>query len=104
MTDFLPKDYPDFNEFGDPPCAESFPDAFFPEDAPESSLSKRGAYLYEREAKTICNSCPYMARCLEYALKNPDLMGIWGGTNERQRKAMRKGIPVRVSLPPSRNR
>ena len=29
----IPDDYPDFAEYGTPPCAESYPDAFFPEEA-----------------------------------------------------------------------
>jgi WhiB family redox-sensing transcriptional regulator len=102
MANFLPEDYPDFEEFGITPCSESFPDAFFTEESPESSLLNRGAYRYEREAKTMCAECPYKVRCLEYAMKHSDLQGIWGGTNEHQRKSMRRGLPVRMALPPSR--
>lgn len=101
---FKDPNYPDFQEFGEPPCATSYPDAFFPEDAPENSRSKRGTYTMEREAKITCSECPYMKACLLYALKNPELMGIWGGTNDYQRKNMRKGIKVDLSIPPNRNR
>lgn len=102
--DFIPKDYPDFEEFGNPPCAESFPDAFFSEEPLEGALHIRPLYTMEREAKMACMQCPYQARCLEYAMKNPDMDGIWGGTNERQRRAMRKGGIVTLGIPPSRNR
>ncbi len=104
MMDFLPQDYPDFKEFGTPPCAESFPDAFFTEDPPPGNYVYSRKYAYENEAKAICRACPYMARCLEYALKNPELVGIWGGTNERQRKAMRKKAKMSPINLPSRNR
>lgn len=102
--DFLPKDYPDFSEFGLPPCSESFPDAFFSEEPLAGALHVRPLYTMEREAKMVCMQCPYQARCLAFALKDPDLQGIWGGTNERQRAAMRRGNIVSLGLPPSRNR
>lgn len=101
MNDFLPKDYPDFNEFGDPPCAESFPDAFFTEDPLPGSMVLTRKYAYEQEAKAICRACPYVARCLDYAVKNPELLGIWGGKTERQRKAIRKS---RQTEPTNRGR
>lgn len=104
LENIFSRDYPDFKEFGATPCSESFPDAFFQEDPPEGNTLKRGTYMYEREAKAICLQCPYKARCLEYALKNVELQGIWGGTNEAQRKALRKGIPIYIGLPPKRNR
>jgi hypothetical protein len=104
LENLLPSDYPDFYEFGATPCSESFPDAFFKEDPPEGNTLKRGTYLYEREAKGICLNCPYKARCLEYALRNPDVQGIWGGTNESQREALRRGFPVHLGLPAKRNR
>ncbi len=99
------KDYPDFNEHGAPPCAESFPDAFFSEDPFDLGHNySRGRYVYELEVKKICFECPYQRRCLEYALKNPELIGIWGGTTEYQRRRIRRGEKVNIGLPPSRNR
>ncbi len=102
--DFLPEDYPDFQEFGTPPCAETDPDAFFSEEPLEGAMYIRPIYTHERAAKMVCMGCPYQARCLTYALENPELSGIWGGTNERQRNAMRKGNIVSLGLPPSRHR
>lgn len=99
----LPEDYPDFQEFGTPPCAESDPDAFFSQEPLEGALIRRTRYDYEREAKQVCFECPYRARCLQYALKDPDLVGIWGGTTEKDRGRIRNGLPVRVGLPPKRH-
>lgn len=101
MIEFFPSDYPDFMEHGEPPCASSYPDAFFPDEAPEGNTSKRGTYFMEREAKITCMECPYKTRCLQYALKNPELQGIWGGTTEYQRKAIRKGRAVNLDILPS---
>ena len=40
-------------------------------------------------ARVVCASCPVQAQCLDYALAHEDLAGVWGGTTERERKAMR---------------
>jgi hypothetical protein len=99
LESFLPKDYPDFKEHGNPPCAESYPDAFFPEESEEHEYTRASgvkyskvvsSYHHEKEAKAICAACPYKIRCLEYALKDPSLQGIWGGTTERTRRTMRQ--------------
>lgn len=95
----FPTDYPDFEEFGETPCSQSDPDAFFPEDRPEGNMSVRVAYPMEREAKIACLRCPYRMRCLEYALKNEDLLGIWGGATEQDRRRMRRGFNVRPRIP-----
>lgn len=107
LENFIPKDYPDFIEHGTPPCAETFPDAFFTEEISQSQinigtdrvrLTTSARYSYEREAKAICGECPYKARCLEFALKNHE-QGIWGGTTERDRKkliAARNLIPNKL--------
>ena len=42
------------------------------------------------EAKATCRSCPVEAECLAFALADPELNGLWGGTSERERKAMRR--------------
>ena len=40
-------------------------------------------------ARAVCRSCPVQSDCLDYALANEDLAGVWGGTTERERRAMR---------------
>ncbi|KQO62152.1 WhiB family transcriptional regulator [Curtobacterium sp. Leaf261] len=60
-------------------CAQTDPEAFFPE--------KGGS---TREAKKICVSCEVRAQCLEYALLNDERFGIWGGMSERERRKLRK--------------
>lgn len=60
-------------------CAQTDPEAFFPE--------KGGS---TREAKKICTSCEVRAQCLEYALDNDERFGIWGGLSERERRKLRK--------------
>ncbi|MDZ4046093.1 MAG: WhiB family transcriptional regulator [Rhodoglobus sp.] len=60
-------------------CAQTDPEAFFPE--------KGGS---TRDAKKICSSCEVRTQCLEYALENDERFGIWGGLSERERRKLRK--------------
>ena len=43
-----------------------------------------------RDAKRICAQCTVKSECLEYALKNDERFGIWGGLSERERRRLRK--------------
>ena len=56
-------------------CAETDPEAFFPE--------KGGS---TRDAKRVCAGCPVRLQCLEFALDNDERFGIWGGLSERERR------------------
>ena len=60
-------------------CAETDPEAFFPE--------KGGS---TREAKRVCNSCDVRAECLEYALAHDERCGSWGGLSERERRRLKR--------------
>lgn len=60
-------------------CAQTDPEAFFPE--------KGGS---TRDAKKICAQCEVKAECLEYALANDERFGIWGGLSERERRRLRR--------------
>jgi WhiB family redox-sensing transcriptional regulator len=60
-------------------CAQTDPEAFFPE--------KGGS---TRDAKKICTQCEVKAECLEYALANDERFGIWGGLSERERRRLRR--------------
>jgi WhiB family redox-sensing transcriptional regulator len=60
-------------------CAQTDPEAFFPE--------KGGS---TRDAKKICTTCEVKAQCLDYALANDERFGIWGGLSERERRRLRR--------------
>ena len=66
-------------------CAQTDPEAFFPE--------KGGS---TREAKQICTGCEVRAECLEDALGQDERFGIWGGLSERERRRLKRsaGLPV----------
>ena len=44
----------------------------------------------EEAARAVCEPCPVRRECLAYALSDPGLVGIWAGTDERERRRMRK--------------
>lgn len=69
-------------------CAQTDPEAFFPE--------KGGS---TREAKKVCLSCPVRAECLDYALGNDERFGIWGGLSERERRKLKKRAVLNLRLP-----
>jgi len=60
-------------------CAQTDPEAFFPE--------KGGS---TREAKKVCQSCEVKAECLDYALAHDERFGIWGGLSERERRKLKR--------------
>lgn len=60
-------------------CAETDPFLFYPEPGMTAAPAKR-----------VCMSCEVRRECLEYAVENGELWGVWGGTTENQRKAIRR--------------
>ena len=75
-------DEPDENDWQERAlCAQTDPEAFFPE--------KGGS---TREAKRICSGCDVRAECLEYALTHDERFGIWGGLSERERRRLRRAV------------
>lgn len=59
-------------------CRNIDPDLWFP-DAGGST----------RAPISMCQRCPVKQRCLDYAMDNEIEYGVWGGTSNKQRKAMR---------------
>ncbi|WP_296140868.1 WhiB family transcriptional regulator [uncultured Tessaracoccus sp.] len=60
-------------------CAQTDPEAFFPE--------KGGS---TRDAKQVCLNCTVRTQCLEYALAHDERFGIWGGLSERERRRLKR--------------
>ena len=40
-------------------------------------------------ARQVCAACPVRQPCLDYAITNRIVHGIWGGLTERERRALR---------------
>jgi WhiB family redox-sensing transcriptional regulator len=66
---------PAWHQYG--ACRGADPNMFFPE---------RGESV--KEAKAVCARCPVRAECLEYALENHEVVGIWGGLSARERRQL----------------
>jgi WhiB family redox-sensing transcriptional regulator len=59
-------------------CAETDPEAFFPE--------KGGGGNNLAAARAVCAACTVAADCLDYAIRNGERFGVWGGLTDRQRR------------------
>lgn len=56
-------------------CSQTDPDAFFP--------------MYPQQARKaimVCAKCPVKQQCLDYALKNNEQYGVWGGYDFTRRE------------------
>jgi WhiB family transcriptional regulator, redox-sensing transcriptional regulator len=67
----------------DAACLHADPDLFFPIASTGPALDQIG------EAKRICAACPVRKPCLAWALDQGIVSGIWGGTSEDERRAIR---------------
>ena len=84
MTDLAIYDW-DIGWQYDAACRGEDSELFF---APNYFERKEEKEAREERAKAICARCPVRAECLEYALRNREPHGIWGGLNEIERKAI----------------
>lgn len=64
-------------------CASTDPDLFFPE---LDSMWRLQA------AKKVCEQCPVIRECLEYALRNRFFDGVWGGLSPNERKMLLRRV------------
>jgi WhiB family redox-sensing transcriptional regulator len=70
-------------------CRHEDPDLFFP-------IGNTGPALVQHEqAKAVCRRCPVREPCLQWALDTAQTLGIWGGTSENERRALRRRAGVR---------
>jgi WhiB family redox-sensing transcriptional regulator len=79
-------------------CLRADPDLFFP-------ISPAGPGLAQiARAKAICATCQVRRRCLEFALDNGPIDGIWGGTTPEERQRARTSADHQVPAPANRAR
>jgi WhiB family transcriptional regulator, redox-sensing transcriptional regulator len=65
-------------------CRDLHPDLFFP-------IGTTGeAVEHIQDAKAVCAECPVAQACLYFALETHQEYGIWGGTTEDERRAIRR--------------
>lgn len=66
-------------------CRDMSADLFFPAD--NESL---------KEAKEVCFQCPVRRACLNEAMLQHEIWGVWGGLSERERRRLRSRRRVLV--------
>jgi len=57
---------------------------FFP------NTSEPGWQAKQAKALGICKGCPVRQECLNHAIENNELFGVWGGTTERGRREIKR--------------
>jgi WhiB family transcriptional regulator, redox-sensing transcriptional regulator len=61
----------------DAACQDADPNLFFSSDE-----------MSQRAAMTMCSTCPVRRECLQHAIRAGETYGIWGGTDEAERKRL----------------
>jgi WhiB family redox-sensing transcriptional regulator len=74
---------PDFAVDARRACATADPRLFFPEHGDV------GRAANGRAAIEVCNLCPFVNECREYAVPITDLYGVWGATTPADRQQIR---------------
>lgn len=65
-------------------CRDSDPDLFFP-------IGNTGPAIEQiASAKAICETCDVQIDCLNFAIETNQDSGVWGGTDEEERRKLRK--------------
>ena len=60
---------------------------------PDTFIVHRGANgAVMARARAICAGCTVTAECLDFALADTDLVGIWASTTGQERRAMRAEV------------
>jgi WhiB family redox-sensing transcriptional regulator len=60
-------------------CRGMDPAVFFADNGATNAIAKR-----------VCVGCPVQNECLEYAVADPSLHGMWGGASYMERRVIRK--------------
>ena len=69
----------------DAACQNSTGTVFF---GPNGFESKRDRARREAAAKAICARCPVIMACREYAMRQNEAFGVWGGLGEAERRIL----------------
>ena len=73
-------------------CRDEDPELFFP-------IGTTGpAETLVESAKVVCQRCSVIEDCLSWALETGQYAGVWGGTSEDERRALkRRGVRAHVT-------
>jgi WhiB family redox-sensing transcriptional regulator len=71
-------------------CRGVDPTIFF--EMGESESARRANLL---RAKSYCTGCQVRAECLQHAIDNDEIYGVWGGLGENERRLFVTGVATR---------
>lgn len=71
-------------------CAETDPEAFFPEKGCSPADAMRICNGFTDRFGELHAGCEVRDECLAYALATDQRFGVWGGASERQRRRLMK--------------
>ena len=66
-----------------PPCTKADPELFYPE-------SEVHYEAQAQAAKAVCNKCPIITECLNWALVTGDQHGVLGGMTPQERRVIQR--------------
>ncbi len=66
-------------------CRGPLGTVFFP---PPVTERKRDKLAREARAKEICQACPVLLECRDYAISIREPHGVWGGLSEQERRSL----------------
>lgn len=61
-------------------CARGNPEDWFPTER-----------MARKAADELCEGCPVRTQCLTFAVESGEEFGVWGGSTEEDRRALRRG-------------
>lgn len=68
-------------------CKGADPELFYP-----------GLGEDSRKPKQVCAGCDVRQECLDYAIANQEMFGIWGGKSERERRKIRASVRNDITI------
>jgi len=71
-------------------CQGAEPEQFFPVGTGGASMREINA------AKAVCRRCSVIDECRDFAFQTRQPFGVWGGTDEEERRALWAGERVAV--------
>lgn len=68
-----------FDWMDDALCKEVGPDLFLSDNTYDSKVAKK-----------VCHRCVVVSACLSWAIENPEIQGVLGGTTQKERYKIRQ--------------
>ena len=76
-------------------CETEDPELWFPAPSDQATSDR---------AVAICKQCPVVQACAQFALDNKEMLGVWGGLTEEQRRRILHPQPPKPSRTPKSRR